>query len=144
MQLHKKKPVSKRRSSSKAFTLLEVMIATGILGCALIALLTTVNQSHQMNRKAVALLEQALLARTKIQEIMLIDNLSTSSSESGDFDNSPFCSYSYSTSEFELPFSNSALSSKESNILRIKLIINDKRTPNANYELTSYVFGKTR
>ena len=118
------------------------MIATGILGCALIALLTTVNQSHAINQKAVALLEQSLLARTQIQKIMLIDNLSSSSSESGGFENSPFCSYSYSTSEFTLPFGDSALSSKESNILEIKLIIHDKRTPNTNYELTSYAFGK--
>ena len=128
----------------KAFTLLEIMIATGILGCALIALLTSVNQSHMMNQKAVALLEQSLLAKTKIEEILLLENLSESSSGSGTFENSQFFSYSFTTSKMTLPFGDSALASKESNILEVVLLVKDKRTPNSSYKITSYSFGKTQ
>jgi type II secretory pathway pseudopilin PulG len=143
MQLNKRFTPSREKASSRAFTLLEIMIATGILGCALIALLTTVNQAHKMNQKAVALLEQSLLAKTKIEEILLLEDLSSSSSGNGQFENSPRCSYSFSTSEFTLPFSES-ISSKESNILEISLVIKDERTPDSDYEITTYAFKKTQ
>ena len=128
----------------RAFTLLEIMIATGILGCALVALLTSVNQSHKMNQKAVALLEQSLLAKAKIEEILLLENLSESSVGSGRFDNSEFFSYSFTTSKMALPFGDAALAAKESNILEVVLFVEDKRTPNSSYKITSYSFGKTQ
>ena len=133
---------SKRRHNRIAFTLLEVMIATGILGCALIALLTSVNQSHKMNIKAVSFLEKSLLGKAKLAEIMLLDNLSKSSSGSGTFENSPFYSYSFSVAEFISPFDRDLKNTQKSKLLKIDLTIKDKRTRESTYHLVAYTFGK--
>lgn len=143
MQFNHRSITTEKKYRFRAFTLLEVIIATGILGCSLIALLTSVNQSHKMNQKAVALLEQSLLAKTKIEEILLIEDLSSSSSGSGVFEDSPFCSYSFSASDFMLPFSESVNAEKD-NILEISLTVKDARTPNSTYAITTYSFGKKK
>lgn len=130
------------KKSNRGFTLLEVMIATGILGCALVALLTSVNQSHKINKKAVALMEQSLLAETKMEEVLMIETLSSSTSGSGSFKNSALCTYSYSAEKTEFPFEEFQISSKTDELILVNVRIHDQRTPQVDYILSRYVIQK--
>ena len=127
----------------KGFSLFEVMIATGILGCSLMALLGLVNQSHNMNKRAVALLEQSILAQSKMNEILMLEDLGPSSSGSGTFENSNFCSYAYAVTKVEPPFQGE-FAANETGLVKVTLTISDKRTGDLDYEVIEYAFGKKK
>lgn len=113
------------RRFGRAFTLLEVLIATGILGGALVALLSSVNNSARLQRRAVIMLQQSSLSESKMAEVLADPDLDTGDSESGEFEKLPNFSWSYEVVEVTLPFDEDAIFSQNSKLVKVKLTVSN-------------------
>ncbi len=115
------------RKKRWAFTLLEVLIATGILGGALVALLSSVSHSTRMERRAVAVLHQATLARNKMTEMMAKPDFDEGDSDSGDFEGSSYFSWEAKVEKVSLPFDEDAIVERQGNLVKVVLTVKDSR-----------------
>ncbi len=125
-------------SSRRAFTLLEVLIATGILGGALVALLSSVNNSARLQRRAVALLQQSTLATSKMTEILAISDLDINDRDNGDFEKLSGFEWSYEVEEVHLPFDEDAMFDKNSKLLKVTLTVKNAYFKTNDFTLPEY------
>ena len=115
------------RKVRRGFTLLEVLIATGILGGALVALLSSVSHSTRMERRACALLHQSTMARNKMTEILANPELDDGDSDSGDFEGASYFSWKSEVEKVVLPFDEEAITERKGELLKITLDVKDSR-----------------
>ncbi|MEW6324717.1 MAG: prepilin-type N-terminal cleavage/methylation domain-containing protein [Nitrospirota bacterium] len=76
--------MSSRRHNSRGFTLVEVLLALGILAVALVALLTLRNRDVALQAQSRHLVTATALAKSKLEEISVIDG-AHEGEQSGDF-----------------------------------------------------------
>ncbi len=74
------------RSSRQGFTLLEVLVATVIMGIAVAGLIAGLSQSAKNAARLTAYDRAAMLARTKMNDLLLDANLPLDGSVEGRFD----------------------------------------------------------
>ena len=106
---------------------MEVLIATGILGSALIALLSTVSHCGFMERRSVALLHQSNLARNKMNELLENKDLGKGDTVSGSFESTPYFTWQCNVAQVTLPFDEDAIVEGKSKLLKLSLRVNDSR-----------------
>ena len=113
----------------RAFTLLEILIATGILGGALAVVLSSVSHSARMQQRAVAYLHMSLLGEAKLQEVLCMKDLQDGASDSGSFEGVTGFEWSYQVDEVTLPFFPDGIVDRESELLRITLNVSAALRP---------------
>ena len=115
------------RKKRRGFTLLEVLIATGILGGALVALLSSVSHSTRMERRAVAILHQSTMSHNKMTEILADPELDEGDSDSGEFEGASYFSWESNVEKVALPFDEDAIIERKGELLKITLVVKDSR-----------------
>ena len=93
--------------ANRGFTLLEVLVATMIMGIAVVSLLTAISTSMRNAAKLTDHDRMAMLARTKMDELLVNYNLPLEGEFDGQFDGAVTggeeAGYHVTTSVFEAP-----------------------------------------
>lgn len=105
----------------RGFTLIEVLVATGILGSALVVVLSSVGSSARMQRAAVGHLIEARLLHEKMTELLASPDLTEGFRDAGAFEGHPSLRWSVEVDRPPLPFYESALADHTSTLFRVIL-----------------------
>jgi len=111
----------------RAFTLLEVLIATGILGGALVALLSSVHNSVRMERHATAMLYRSALARNLMTELVTRPTMDDGDRDEGDVPDGDGMTFAWRAEKVSLPFDDDAIVERRSSLIKVVLDVNDER-----------------
>jgi type II secretory pathway pseudopilin PulG len=136
------KQTNARPHLKEAFTLMEVMLASAILGSALISLMISVNQSIKINRRSAAVIECSLVLNSAVEQLITDKEIDENSSGTLQVKYHESMHCSYRVSKVELPFESDVLKA-ETNILKVSVYLEDKRFPNLKFETTRYLFKPT-
>lgn len=128
----------------RGFTLIEVLVATGILGGALVVVLSSVGSSARMQRAAVSHLVEARLLHEKMTELLASPDLTEGFRDGGGFENHPSLLWSVEVDRPPLPFYEGALTDHTSTLLRVVLSLRDSGRPDRTLPpLVEYRSGRT-